>query len=228
MAMIDLQRGETGLLSKNGMVQFRRGEEDLLANILARLHHESLKRIPRNLGLLAKSWLPSIDGIRRGADGYLVGKISTPLKYGPPIEYGRKPGSAMPPDDRGEDVEMRPIAWWVHLKMGVPVDQPRIGKPGDRDYQPSFEDLVYLVRRKIARAGFAAPHTEGWRFVRDTIGELRAWCMSEWARGIGEVLAGSESQGAGAVPLGDDTVGAGGDTPGDETPHAGDLPPAMD
>ena len=211
---VEMKAPASGLLSPNGMVQFRRCEEEAMAVILSRLQASMRSRTPKANGTLTQSLLRRIDPPGFSGRG-LSGRVFSPLKYAPVMEYGRSHPGAMPPDDPDADVleaDRRPIAYWLYRKG--------IADPEDDD----FESRVFLVRRKIARSGFAAPHNEGWRFVRDTIAELRSWAASEFGRAALACLSGSETPSAGAIAPSDGTTAAGAVSPGDESEPAGAEP----
>lgn len=67
-----------------------------------------------------------------GSPVALFGEVSTPLLYGAPIEFGRKPGK-MPPVDA--------LELWVIRKLGISQDS---------------RGVAYVIARAIARRGIKA------------------------------------------------------------------------
>lgn len=66
--------------------------------------------------------------------------------YGEVLENGREPGSRMPP--------VEPLTMWVisHLRFFPGVET-----------EEQAEGVALNIARKIAKRGFAPPHTDGWK-----------------------------------------------------------------
>lgn len=110
--------------------------EKVLETIAARLEKEVVERTPAGVGGAA--------GLRGSIHGEVVSfgmpvkaQVGTPLEYGEVVEYGRRPGKAMPPVD--------PIAKWVRSKLGI-TDRKEARSVG------------FAIARTIAREGTEGAH----------------------------------------------------------------------
>jgi hypothetical protein len=110
--------------------------ENGLNRLLVDLTEEVKDRTPHFTGGLEASIFNEI----RVSGQSLEGLVSTPLVYGPPIEFGRKPGK-MPPVDA--------LKSWAARKLGD-------------------EKLAFVVARAIARKGYSSlQHTDKQQMFQD-------------------------------------------------------------
>jgi hypothetical protein len=96
---------------------------------------------------------------REGAGGSIVGRIFSSIDspYPAVMEFGRRPGAAMPPPQALER--------WVHLKLGVP-DELAAG-------------VAFTVARSIARKGIA-----GRRFMQQGFEKAKSQVDQFFARAL--------------------------------------------
>lgn len=99
-------------------------------------------RTPVNIGNLRGS----IDRVTQGTRFNFYGEVFTDSIYGPPVEYGRKPGK-QPPTDA--------IEAWVRRKLGVDATEAR--------------SVAYLIARAIGRRG-----TQGTFMFRDGFNQVQS------------------------------------------------------
>jgi hypothetical protein len=113
---------------------------ELCANLLVGAVRE---KTPSSDGTLAS--LIDYSPVQRTATGYQV-DIGDPTEYGEAIEYGRKPGSRMPPvfalTNNFEQLDQ----WvWSHRQYFDDVED-----------ETDAAQVAYLIARKIASRGFAS------------------------------------------------------------------------
>lgn len=117
--------------------------EKVLNKVVRRLEKEVVERTPGGVGGDA--------GLRGSIHGEIVSfgipmkaQVGTPLEYGEVIEYGRRPGKAMPP--------VEPIAKWARSILGI-TDAKEARSVG------------FAIARKIAVEGFEGAHMfeEAWK-----------------------------------------------------------------
>ncbi len=96
---------------------------------------------------------------REGVGGSIIGRVFSSLDspYPAVMEFGRRPGAAMPPPDA--------LVRWVHLKLGVPDEQA----PG----------VAFTVARSIARKGIA-----GRRFMQQGFEKVKGQVDQFYARAL--------------------------------------------
>ena len=110
-----------------------------------------------NTGAYRRAWKaePTADGIH----------VYSLSPYAGVIEYGRRPGARMPPEDA--------IARWAQRKLGLPYKRARA--------------VAFVMRRAIARRGLAprkvltSPNTVSF-LVAALQGEVEREIMAEWRR----------------------------------------------
>lgn len=112
---------------------------------------------PVNTGKIRQSIATEI----RGTSAGITGEIFTPLVYGLPLEYGRKPGR-MPPVDV--------IQLWVHQK-GIAAGQDE-------------RQVAYLIARAIGRRG-----TKGAHMFEKGMKNAESRIMRLWEDATGDILA---------------------------------------
>jgi hypothetical protein len=98
--------------------------------------------------------------VKQEGVGSIVGKVGSTLKneeYPAVMEFGRTPGSKMPP--------LEPLIRWVHLKQiagNYRVKATKTGKHtrvGTKDVQTAQdEQAAYVIARSIARKGIKGLH----------------------------------------------------------------------
>lgn len=140
---------------------------EIIAEELNRAMIESLDTIeqavaletPVNLGILRGSISHEIFG--EPPDFY--GEVGTPVLYGAPVEFGRRPGK-MPP--------VRAIRAWVVRKKLVPA------MDSDEDYQEAVDRAAYMIARAIGRRGTKGAHMfeRGFRATEPMIPYL--WALA--------------------------------------------------
>jgi len=115
---------------------------------LQTLEREVASRTPVNTGQLRSSIGHSI--VSPFPD--LVGQVGTPKEYGIVMEYGRKPGSRMPPVDA--------IQYWVVRKLQLSADEA--------------ESAAWAIAKSIAKKGIEGRHMfeEGLKVAEPTIQKI--------------------------------------------------------
>lgn len=131
-------------LAKKYPVETRIEMTDTMHDIVNRLEALVVKGTPAGVS--------GEGGLRGSIAGEVVtmgqevrGTVGTPLEYGKVIEYGRRPGKAMPP--------VAPIALWARRKLGVSEEESR--------------GVGFVIARKIAVEGFEGAHMfeKAWKEV---------------------------------------------------------------
>ncbi len=139
---------------------------EAMAEITGMLRREVMTRTSIGAsGNLRGSIFVEIEG---DIPGELRGVVASRAPYADPVEFGRRPGSAMPPWREGS-----PLHLWVVRNLESRGDD--------------FESVAFLVARAIARRGIrerrmftrAFEENQGW--IEGRIGQL----MDEIARKIG-------------------------------------------
>ena len=103
---------------------------------LAHVRGLSQMMVPKFTGKFSESW----QGQPISWHGY---RIRNTAPHGPPVDFGRRPGAAMPP--------LKAIEKWVAMRFGISMVQYR-GRGGRFVASPARR-VAFLVARSIARKG---------------------------------------------------------------------------
>ncbi len=114
--------------------------------IVEMLKGEVTQRMPTSSGSQSGGLKASLDeGTEvREAGLSLEGIVSTPLEYGPPIEFGRKPGSTPPPH--------KDLIPWVESHFGISGKEAK--------------SAAIAVAKNIGKRGFKG-RPEGWKMFEN-------------------------------------------------------------
>jgi hypothetical protein len=121
---------------------------------LSLVEQNVISRVPIAVGTLSQSITSRI----MGEPTRLMGEVGSPLIYAPVMEFGRRPGSPMPPSDA--------IRTWIIRKGIASSDQA--------------DGLAFVIARSIGRKGIKARRMfrNGWRASRDQVNRLW-WAMPD-------------------------------------------------
>ena len=100
---------------------------------------------PGYTGALQKGWLTKY------SDSDHEVRVSNPLEYALPMEYGRRPGKGIPPE---------PLQLWVRRKLGV-TNAETITRKGVK--RLGYKAIAFLISRHAKTKGL-----KGKFFTRDT------------------------------------------------------------
>lgn len=214
---IRMEGPEISMFSDMTVERLKRCEQKVMGAAVSMLQNEirgeaRAKKVV-NTGALINSIQRSVEF----GDGVVTGKIFTPLKYAPVMEYGRDMGKKMPPDDRTmspHDQAARPIAWWI-IRKGIArpnelrsrEDQGILrafgANPGRRTLR---RGEGWKVRRGalkgtrrmttpyfegivfLIRRAIARDGIDGRRFLRDAVRRVSPIVLAMWREGIMQCL----------------------------------------
>lgn len=142
----------TPLFQALGPAEISRRMRVGLTNVLSRIAQSAAFLAPSDLGALRASIAFEV----LGDDMNLEGRVFSPLAYAPTMEYGRRPGAAMPPEGallgwmqrHGMDPNLddeRGLRWSIHVKGIVPHPflRPAFDAVADREASGILADAMF-------------------------------------------------------------------------------------